>query len=185
MFDELEKELNSVMEKSVEALKNNLSKIRSGRVSAAYLDGLSVDYYGTPTPIKQVGQISSPEARLLQIIPFDKTLISKIEKVIIDANLGVNPSNDGNLIRLPFPALTEEKRKQLVKDVKKIGEDTKVSLRNSRRDSNDKVKKMEKGKEISEDDSKKQQSKIQDITDKYIKEVTSIVESKEKDLLTI
>jgi ribosome recycling factor len=185
VFGDLENSLNDTMEKAISSLRNNLTRIRTGRASASYLDGLSVDYYGTPTPLTQVGQVSSPEARLLQIIPFDKSLISKIEKVIIDANLGVTPSNDGNLIRIPFPALTEDKRKQLVKDVKKVGEDAKVSMRNARRDHNDKVKKMEKSKEISEDDSKKEQGKIQEITDNFIGQVSGIIETKEKDLLTI
>lgn len=185
MMNEIKPVLEQSMKKSVEALKNQLSKVRTGRASANVLDGIMVDYYGSPTPIKGVGQVSTPEARLLQIQPFDKTMIAAIEKAILGANIGVTPSNDGNLIRIPFPALTEEKRKDIVKDVKKHGEDAKIAIRNVRRDQNDNVKKAEKNKEISEDESKKFQAEIQKITDKFIADVDSIIEAKEKEVLTV
>lgn len=185
MIDEIKLELNESMDKSVKSLQNQISKVRTGRASANILEGVSVDYYGSQTPISQVGQISTPEARLLQIQPFDKTLIAAIEKSIIDANLGLTPSNDGNLIRIPFPALTEERRKDLVKQVKKMGEDAKISIRNSRRDQNDLIKKSEKDKEISEDDSKKFQKDVQDVTDQFIKRVDEVIAKKEKELLTV
>ena len=184
-INEIKSDLNLNMSKSIESLKYQLTKVRTGRASTSVLDGVSVDYYGTPTPISQVGQVSTPEARLLQIQPFDKSMIQAIEKSILGANLGLTPSNDGNLIRIPFPALTEEKRKDQVKEIKKLGEDAKISVRNSRRDQNENVKKSEKDKELSEDDSKKFQGEIQTVTDKYIKQVDEIVENKEKELMTI
>lgn len=185
MIDQITKAIEDSMGKTIKSLQHQLTKVRTGRASANVLDGVMVDYYGTPTAIKQVGQISTPEARLLQIQPFDKGLISEIEKAIINANLGVTPSNDGNFIRIPFPALTEEKRKDLVKQVKKMGEDAKVAIRNIRRDQNDNVKKSEKNKEISEDDSKKFQAEIQKVTDKFIKDVDDTINAKEKELLTV
>ena len=185
MIDAIKSELNESMSKAISSLQGQLSKVRTGRASASVLDGVMVDYYGSPTPIKGVGQISTPEARLLQIQPFDKSIIGEIEKSIINANLGLTPSNDGNLIRIQFPALTEEKRKDLVKQVKKMGEDSKIAIRNARRDKNDIVKKAEKAKEISEDDVKKFLDEIQKVTDKYIAEVDSVVEVKEKELLTV
>ena len=185
MIDEIKVKLEESMAKSIDSLKYQLTKVRTGRASATVLDGVSVDYYGSATPVSQVGQISTPEARLLQIQPFDKTLIAEIEKAIINANLGLNPSNDGNLIRIPFPALTEERRKEQVREVKKTGEDAKVSIRNVRRDQNDVVKKAEKDKEISEDDSKKFQAEIQTVTDKFVKEVDGIITVKEKELLEV
>lgn len=185
MIDQITKAIEDAMGKTIKSLQHQLTKVRTGRASASVLDGVMVDYYGTPTAVKQVGQISTPEARLLQIQPFDKGLISEIEKAIINANLGVTPSNDGNFIRIPFPALTEEKRKDLVKQVKKMGEDAKVAIRNIRRDQNDNVKKSEKNKEISEDDSKKFQAEIQKVTDKFIKDVDDTIAAKEKELLTV
>ncbi len=185
MIDNIKNILEDSMTKSVKSLQSQLVKVRTGRASAAVLDGVNVDYYGSPTPLKQVGQISTPEARLLQIQPFDKSIISEIEKSIINANLGLNPSNDGNFIRIQFPALTEDKRKDLVKQVKKMGEDAKIAIRNVRRDQNDNVKKAEKAKEITEDDVKKFLDEIQKITDKYIADVDKVIEAKEKELLTV
>lgn len=185
MIDEIKKTLNSGMEKSVQSLQKQLTKVRSGRASATVLDGIMVDYYGSPTPINQVAQISTPEARLLQLQPFDKTMIGAIEKAILAANIGMTPSNDGNFVRIPFPALTEEKRKDLVRDVKKMGEESKIAIRNLRRDQNDVVKKAEKDKEITEDDLKKYQDEIQKVTDNYIGEVDKVIEAKEKDLMTV
>ncbi|MCT4643330.1 MAG: ribosome recycling factor [Bacteriovoracaceae bacterium] len=185
MMDEIKVKLEEGMTKSIKSLQHQFTRVRTGRASASVLDGVSVDYYGTPTPIKQVGQISTPEARLLQIQPFDKTLIGEIEKAIINANLGLTPGNDGNFIRIQFPALTEETRKDLVKQIKKHGEDAKVSIRNVRREQNDVVKKAEKAKEITEDDVKNFLDQIQKITDKFIAEVDTIVTAKEKDLMTV
>lgn len=185
MIDEIKVVLDESMSKAIKSLQSNIMKVRTGRASANVLDGVMVDYYGSPTPIKQVGQISTPEARLLQIQPFDKTIMSEIEKAIINANLGLNPSNDGNFIRIQFPALTEEKRKDLVKQVKKMGEDAKIAIRNSRRDNNELVKKSEKDKLITEDDVKKFTDEIQKITDNYIKDVDTVVSAKEKELLTV
>tara|TARA_B100001971_G_C18267956_1_gene595943 strand:- start:36218 stop:36775 length:558 start_codon:yes stop_codon:yes gene_type:complete len=185
MIDGIKATLNEDMTKAIKNLQSQFTKVRTGRANPSVLDGVTVDYYGSPTPIKGVGQISTPEARLLQIQPFDKSIISEIEKSIINANLGLNPSNDGNFIRIQFPALTEEKRKELVKSVKKLGEDAKIAIRNSRRDQNDLVKKAEKNKEITEDDVKKFSDEIQKVTDKYVAEVDKLVEAKEKELLTV
>lgn len=185
MIEEIKNVLNESMSKAIVSLQGQLSKVRTGRASASVLNGVVVDYYGTPTPIKQVGQISTPEARLLQVQPFDKSLISEIEKSIINANLGLTPSNDGNIIRIQFPSLTEEKRKDLVKQVKKMGEDAKVAVRNLRRDKNEAVKKAEKSKEITEDDVKKFTEQIQKVTDKFIKDIDDTVANKEKELLTV
>lgn len=185
MINEIKQELEKSMNKAIDSLKYQLTKVRTGRASASVLDGVVVDYYGSPTPVNQVGQVSTPEARLLQIQPFDKTMIAAIEKSIINANLGLNPSNDGNLIRIMFPALTEERRKEQVRDIKKFAEETKVAIRNARRDQNELVKKAEKAKEISEDDSKKFQTEIQTITDKFVKKVDEVIEAKEKEILSI
>lgn len=185
MLDQIKTVLDEQMSKAIKSLQRDFTKVRTGRANANILDGVNVDYYGSPTPVKQVGQVSTPEARLLQIQPFDKTILGEIEKAIINANLGVTPSNDGNFIRIQFPALTEEKRKDLVKDVKKMGEDAKISIRNARRDQNEVVKKAEKNKEITEDDLKKFQDEIQKVTDKYTAKVDKIVEAKEKELLTV
>ena len=184
-MQQVKTELEMLMNKAIQTLHKQISRVRTGRASASILDDILVDYYGTPTPVAQVGQISTPEARLLQIQPFDKSSITNIEKAIINANLGVNPSNDGNLIRIPFPALTEDKRRSLVKEVKKIGEDAKISVRKVRREQNDYVKSEEKTKNISEDDAKKIQKEIQEITDEFINKIEDIINAKEKELLTV
>jgi ribosome recycling factor len=185
MIDQIKKEMNESMNSAVSSLKYQLSKVRTGRASASVLDGIKVDYYGTMTQLSQVGQVSTPEARLLQIQPFDRNMIAAIEKSILVANIGLTPSNDGNLIRIPFPALTEERRKEQVKEVKKLGEDSKISVRNIRRDNNDLVKKSEKNKELSEDESKKYQTDIQKVTDGFISQVDEIIIEKEKELLKV
>ena len=185
MIDDVKAELRSSMEESMVSLKSQLMRVRTGRASATALDGVKVNYYGTPTPINQVGQISTPEARLLQIQPFDKSIINEIEKAILGANLSLTPSNDGNLIRIPFPSLTEERRKEQIKDIRQYGEDAKVSIRGHRRDGNELVKKAEKSKEISEDDSKKFQQEIQKVTDGFIEEVDKIMATKEKELISL
>ena len=185
MIEELKNETNNLMESALKGLGSQLMKVRTGRAHPSLLDGVLVDYYGSMTAISQVGQISTPEARLLQIQPFDKSMIAAIEKAILGKNLGVTPGNDGNVIRIPFPALTEEKRKDLIKSVRKLGEEAKIQIRNIRRDSNEEVKKLEKGKEISEDDSKKFQDEIQKITDVYVGKVDGVVSNKEKELMTV
>ncbi len=185
MMNTLKPILDDQMNKAIKSLHNQILKVRTGRATAAVLEGITADYYGAATPIKNMGQISTPEARLLQIQPFDKTLIPAIEKAILAANIGLTPGNDGNIIRIQFPALTEDKRKSFVKDVKKMGEDAKVAIRNVRREQNDKVKLAEKDKKISEDESKKIQEEIQKMTDNFIKEVDKVVDAKEKELLTV
>lgn len=185
MMDDIKKILQKDMNEALEVLKRHYQKLRTGRASASILDGLKVDYYGASTALAQMGQVSTPEARLLQIQPFDRSMIDKIEKAILAANLGLTPSNDGNIIRIPIPNLTEDKRKNMVKDIKKLAEETKVTVRNVRRDQNEKVKKAEKGKEISEDISKKHQAEIQTITDGFIKKVDELAAQKEKEVMTI
>ena len=185
MMDKVKTSLNDSMKKAIDSLKHHLTKVRTGRASVNVLDGIQVEYYGSMSPLSQLGQISTPEARLLQIQPFDKSMLGAIEKALFGANLGVTPTNDGNFIRLNFPSLTEDKRKDLAKEIKKIGEDTKVIIRNARRDQNDAVKKAEKDKVVSEDESKKIQAEIQTITDKFTKEVDTIVANKEKEVLAI
>lgn len=173
------------MEETVGSLARKLAKVRTGRASPSVLDGVTVDYYGAPTPVAQVGQISTPESRLLQIQPFDRTMIGAIEAAIIGANLGVTPSNDGNLIRVPFPAPTEERRRLKVREIRKIGEDAKIALRNSRRDGNEAVRKSEKDKSISKDDARRFQERIQETTDAFIGRVDAVIASKEKELLEV
>jgi len=177
--------IDEKMDKVVERLEVNFSEIRAGRANPAILDQFSVDYYGTDTPIKQVASISVPEARLLVIQPWDASLITPIEKVILASNLGITPSNDGKVIRLPFPALTEDRRKELVKVVKGYAENAKIAVRNLRRDAIDKLKKLEKDKEVSEDELRQAEEEVQKVTDKFIKEVDDITKSKEKELMEI
>ena len=171
------------MEKSIDALLNEYASIRAGRANPHVLDKIKVDYYGTPTPIQQVGNISVPEARMILIQPWEKSLIRPIEKAIQTSELGINPSNDGSVIRLVFPELTEERRKELAKDVKKKGD--KVAIRNIRRDANEAFKKMEKNDEISEDDLKELTEKVQKLTDKSIEKIDKAVENKTKEILTV
>lgn len=172
------------MAKTCEHLATDYQGIRAGRANPHILDRLTVDYYGTPTPVNQVGNITVPEARIIQIAPWEKTLIKAIEKAILASDIGITPSNDGSVIRLVFPELTEERRKELVKDVKKKGEDAKVAVRNIRRDGNDSFKKIPKA-EISEDEVKDMEDELQKITDKYIKEIGDMVEKKSSEILTI
>ena len=168
------------MEKSIDALLNEYASIRAGRANPHVLDKIKVDYYGTPTPIQQVGNISVPEARMILIQPWEKSLIRPIEKAIQTSELGINPSNDGSVIRLVFPELTEERRKELAKDVKKKGDGAKVAIRNIRRDANEAFKKMEKNDEISEDDLKELTEKVQKLTDKSIEKIDKAVENARK-----
>lgn len=172
------------MQKTYDFLETDLGAIRAGRANPHVLDKIKVDYYGTPTPIQQVGNVTVPEPRVLQIAPWEKTLIKEIEKAIMMSDVGITPSNDGSLIRLVFPELTEERRKELVKDIKKRGEENKVAIRNIRRDGNDAFKKLAKT-EISEDEGKELEENLQKMTDKYIKEIDKLVEEKSKEILTV
>lgn len=173
------------MGKTVSVLKAEYSSMRAGRANASVLDKIRVDYYGTPTPINQMAAVAVAEARILTIQPWDTSTLHTIEKAIQASEIGINPQNDGRIIRLVFPQITEERRKDLCKDVKKMAEESKVSVRSTRRDCLDKLKKMEKASEITEDDLKNAEKKIQDITDKYIKEIDKASEAKEKDIMEI
>lgn len=183
-MDERLKPYEEKMRKSYDFLVNDLAAIRAGRANPHVLDKVKVDYYGTPTPIQQVGNITVPEARILQIAPWEKSLIKEIEKAIMASDVGITPTNDGTLIRLVFPELTEERRKELVKDIKKRGEENKVAIRNVRRDGNDALKKLAKT-EVSEDEIKELEEKLQKVTDKFIKDVDKLVEEKSKEILTV
>ena len=183
-MDERLMQYEDKMQKSFNNLMEEFGSIRAGRANPHVLDKLRVDYYGTPTPIQQVANISVPEARMIQIQPWEKSLIKEIEKAIMTSDLGINPSNDGKVIRLVFPELTEERRKELTKDVKKKGENAKVAVRNIRRDANDAFKKL-KGSDVSEDEIKQLEERIQKITDKYIAEIDKSVEEKSKEILTV
>ena len=173
------------MDKTLDSLMNEYASIRAGRANPHVLDKIKVDYYGSPTPIQQVGNISVPEARIIVIQPWEKSLLKAIEKAIQTSDLGINPNNDGSCIRLVFPELTEDRRKELAKDVKKKGENAKVAIRNIRRDANDTFKKMEKNDEITEDELKESTDKIQKITDKAIEKVDKAIENKTKEILTV
>ena len=176
---------NEKMQKAYDFMESEFATIRAGRANPHVLDKIRVDYYGTPTPIQQVGNISVPEPRIIQIAPWEKSLIKAIEKAIMCSDVGITPSNDGSVIRLVFPELTEERRKDLVKEVKKKGEDCKVAVRNIRRDGNEAFKKLAKTEDISEDQIKQLEDELQKITDKFIKLVDEMVESKSKDILTV
>ena len=173
------------MGKTLNALESELTTIRAGRANPHILDKLTVDYYGAPTPLQQVANISVPEARMIQIQPWESSMIKAIEKAILCSDLGLNPSNDGKMIRLVFPELTEERRKDLVKDVKKKGEAAKVAVRNIRRDANDAYKKLKKEEDVSEDEIIELEDKVQKLTDKYIKDVDAAVEAKGKEIMTV
>jgi len=172
------------MAKTCEHLNAEFTTIRAGRANPHILDKIAVDYYGTMTPLQQVGNITVPEARMIQIAPWVKSLIKAIEKAIMASDIGITPSNDGTVIRLVFPELTEERRKEIVKDVRKKGEDAKVAVRNVRRDGNDALKKLAKT-EISEDEIKSMEEELQKLTDKYVKEISDMVEDKSKEVLTV
>ena len=172
------------MTKSINSLNSELATIRAGRANPHVLDKISVDYYGSPTPIQQVANVSVPEARMIQIQPWEKSLLKEIEKAILVSDIGINPTNDGTSIRLIFPELTEERRKELAKDVKKKGEAAKVAIRNIRRDGIDSVKKL-KGSDVSEDEMKDMEDDLQKLTDKYVKEVDKAVEAKSKEVMTV
>ncbi len=178
-------EFESKMKKTTEVLSQQLEAVRAGRANAAVLNQISVEYYGVPTPIQQVASVSVPDPRTLMIQPWDASILKGIEKAILASELGINPQNDGRVIRLVFPQLTEERRKELAKQVKKYGEEAKVAVRNIRRDAIDKFKKQQKASEITEDDYKNIEKDIQKLTDDYIKEVDAITDKKEKELFEI
>lgn len=173
------------MKKAVTSFQRELSTLRAGRASPALVEKLEVEYYGVPTPLNQIAGISAPEPRLLVIQPWDKNSIGDIEKAILKSDLGLNPNNDGNVIRLNFPQLTEERRKELVKFVRKKAEDSRVAIRNLRREANDTLKAQEKESEISEDEKKRSQDKIQKLTDKYIEEIEEVMNQKEKEIMEV
>jgi ribosome recycling factor len=182
---EVHKSFEEKMKKSIEVLKEELHSIRAGRANPSLLDRINVNYYGSETPLKQIAGISAPEPRLLVIQPYDSNAIADIEKAIMQSDLGINPSNDGKVIRLAIPMLTEERRKDLQKVVKKSGEEIKVAIRNERRDANDKLKKMQKSNELTEDDLKKAEDEVQKLTDKYIKDVEELISKKEAEILEV
>lgn len=183
-MDERLKVYDDKMRKTYEHLEGDYLGIRAGRANPHVLDKLRIDYYGTPTPIQQVGNITIPEARMIQIAPWEKSLIKAIEKAILTSDIGINPSNDGSVIRLVFPELTEERRKDLVKDVKKKAEESKVAVRNIRRDGNDAFKKLAK-EEVSEDEIKELTENLQKLTDKYTKDIDRLMDEKAKEIMTV
>ena len=185
MTDELIQELRKDMERTAGALRKDLSRTRTGRASTALLEGIFVEYYGTKTPLNQLAGLSAPEARLLVIQAYDKSALPQIERAILQSDLGLVPINDGKIIRVPIPELTEERRRELVKHVRKLAEDYRVSVRNHRRDAIDLLKTFEKDKEITEDDLHKAQEKIQVITDEYIQKVDQILKTKEQEIMEV
>lgn len=185
MTEELFQEAEEKMKKTVEAMRKDLASIRAGRANPALLDKVQVDYYGTMTPVNQLATISAPEPRLLVIQPWDKSVIASIEKAILKSDLNLNPSNDGNIIRIPIPQLTQERRMELVKLVKKKAEEYRVHIRNIRREANDRIKALEKDKSISEDEAKRAQDKIQKITDSYIEQVDTVLSNKEEEIMEV
>ncbi len=184
-MNELIKNTEEKMSKSVDALEREYKSIRAGRANASVLDRVTVDYYGVPTPIQQMAAVSVPEARTLLISPWDKSTLKDIEKAILTSEIGINPQNDGTSIRLNFPPLTEERRKDIVKDIRKKGEESKVAVRNQRRDALDKLKALKKGNSITEDDEANGEKKIQNLTDKFCKEIDELSAIKEKEIMEI
>lgn len=185
MVQEVIKDCEGRMEKTIAALKRDLGKVRTGRASAALLEDVRVEYYGTPTPLNQVATISIPESRLIVIQPWDKSILGEIERALLKSELGLTPQNDGRVIRLSIPRLTEERRRELVKVVKKMAEGSKVALRNIRRDAIEQLRKMEKEKEISKDELRQYQNEIQKLTDRYVEEVDQVLEAKEKEIMEV
>ena len=185
MADAIFNEAKDKMHKAAENLQRNLGQIRAGRANASLLDRVQVTYYGVPTPLNQMASITIPEARVLMITPFDKSMVQEVEKALLASDLGITPTSDGNVIRLVIPQLTEERRKELAKEVKKEAEQAKVAIRNIRRDAIDEYKKQQKNREITEDDLRSAEKDIQDLTDKSIKELDKIASDKEKELLEV
>lgn len=185
MTKELFHDTEEKMQKTMDNLKREFGNVRAGRATPAMLERVTVDYYGTPTPVNQVANVSAPEPRMLVIQPWEKSMLAAIEKAILKSDLGLTPNNDGNIIRLNIPQLTQQRRTELVKTTKKIAEEAKVAVRNLRRDANDALKKLEKDKTISEDENKRAQEEIQKVTDKYIKEVDRLAEHKEQEIMEV
>lgn len=185
MVNEVLSEAKKAMEKAIKALKKDMSKVRTGRASVSMLDDVTVEYYGVPTPLSQVATLSVPEARLITVQPWEKNLIPAIEKAIFKADLGLTPSSDGMLIRLPVPALTEERRREMVKIIKRMAEDAKISVRNARRDANENLKMLEKEKEITEDAQKRSEKDVQQLTDEYVSAIDAVVQTKEQEVMEI
>lgn len=185
MIDEILRKAEERMKAAVQSARKDFAAIRTGRASTALLDRIVVDYYGTLTPLNQLASISAPEPRLLAIQPWDKSQIHAIEKAILQSDLGLTPTSDGTVIRIAIPQLTEERRKDLVRIVRKEAEDRRVVVRNTRREANDELKRLEKEKQISEDDSRRAQEKVQELTDKYIREIDQLLEAKEKEIMEV
>lgn len=183
--DGLLKDAKVRMRKAIDLLNLEIAKVRTGRASLSILDDVRVDYYGNPTPLNQVATLNTPDPRMITIQPWELNLIANIEKAILKADIGLNPTNDGKIIRLPVPALNEERRKELARFIKKHGEDSKVAVRNVRRDANEHLKKLEKEDRVSEDDIKKAQVDVQKLTDDFIKEIDEVVAKKEKEIMTV
>lgn len=182
---QIQKDVEDQMNRSVQALKKELIKVRTGRASTALVDSVQVDYYGSNMPINQVANVTTPDARTIQIVPWEGSMVGPIEKAILAANIGLTPQSDGKLIRISIPALTEDRRKEMVKQVKRMGEESKVAVRNHRRDGNEIIKKNEKDKKISEDEAKKMMDAIQKLTDAKVAEVDKVIADKEKEILTV
>nr|MBO2483518.1 ribosome recycling factor [Bacillota bacterium] len=185
MIEEVLKNAEERMKGAVAAARRDFAAIRTGRASAALLDRIVVDYYGTPTPLNQLATISAPEPRLLTVQPWDRSQIPAIEKAILQSDLGLTPNTDGAIIRIVVPQLTEERRKELVKIVRKEAEEKRVAVRNARRDANEEIKRLEKEKQISEDESRRAQEKVQELTDRYIREIDQLLEAKEKEIMEV
>lgn len=185
MVKEVLSEVRAAMDKAVKSLKKDMTKVRTGRASVSLLDDVRIDYYGVSTPLSQVATLAVPEARLMTVQPWEKNLIPAIEKALHKADLGMTPSSDGVLIRLPIPALTEERRREMVKIIKRMAEDTKISVRNSRRDANENLKMLEKEKEITEDELKRGEKEVQQITDEFISAIETVVQNKEQEVMEV
>jgi ribosome recycling factor len=185
MLENIKKQSAEKMEKAIQVLKKDLASMRAGRATPALLEKVTVSYYGSEMPVNQLANISAPEPRLLVVQPWDKSALAEIERAILKSELGLTPTNDGNVIRITIPALTEERRAELVKVVKKTGEESKVAIRNIRRDANEEIKKLGKNGEISEDDVRRGQDEIQKLTDRYIREVDEVIAAKEKEIMEI
>ncbi len=181
VLDELKKD----MEHTLEALRKEFTKVRTGRASTALIEGVMVEYYGTRTPLNQLAALSAPEPRLLLVQPYDRSIMASVEKAIYQSDLGLTPVNDGKVIRVPIPELTEERRKELVRHIRKVAEDYRVSLRNHRRDANEHLKKMQKDKQIAEDEARATQDRVQKVTDEYIEKLDKVLKSKEDDLMVV
>ena len=185
MIDEVFSDARSAMEKAIKALKKEMTKVRTGRASTALLDDVKVEYYGVLTPLSQVATLSVPEARLITVQPWEKNLLPAIERAIFKADIGLTPSSDGQLIRLPVPALTEERRIEMVKLIKRMAEDARISVRNARREANENLKMLEKEKEITEDDQKRGEKDVQTLTDEYIGSIDAVLQTKERELMEV